>query len=477
MIKHDAPFLASLLKYAKENVYPFHTPGHKGGRGLKSDMHELANRLFTADVSLMAELDDIHRPQYALKKAQELAADVYKARSSFFCVNGTTGAIHAMLLGTLSPKDKVIVPRNAHRAVVGALVLADIDPLYVYPEYCSPFSLTAQVTPDSVEKILAIEKNVKAVLLTSPNYYGLTANVREISEIAKKYNALLLVDEAHGAHLGFCDTLPPNALSMGADVVAQSTHKLLGAMTQCSVLHVCSEKVDVERVFRAVSTLTTTSPNQMLLASLDAAICQLSESGETMMMTAYEKANLFRTLLNEISNLVIFEDRHVKELNSVQFLDKTKITVNVDQLGLTGFAAADFLRENGFAVELADPKNIVFLITYADDEFFIRKCADAMKTLYTMQKQENTFEEFGNMPKIRQIIPLREAFFAKREKLHIKNALNRVSAQDVTFYPPGIPLVMPGELITKEIADYIINYAKLKNEPDREFVDVVDADE
>ncbi|MBQ6913000.1 MAG: aminotransferase class V-fold PLP-dependent enzyme, partial [Acidaminococcaceae bacterium] len=233
------PLVEAMERYLQEQVYPLHTPGHKGGRGMADPLRSLlGSTALRLDVSLMSELDDLHAPSGCIKAAQEEAAKLYGSDACFYSVNGTTGAIHAMLMTALQPGDKVLVPRNAHRSVMGGLILADAVPVYVQPKNIKEFGMQGQVTPEQVKEAFAAHPDIKAVLLTSPNYFGMAAEVKQIAEIAHAHNAVLLVDEAHGPHLGFHDKFPPSAMQCGADMAAQSTHKILGALTQSSLLQV-----------------------------------------------------------------------------------------------------------------------------------------------------------------------------------------------------------------------------------------------
>ena len=242
-----------------------------------------------------------------LKEAQEEAARLYGSDACFFSVNGTTGAIHAMLLAALQPGDKVLVPRNAHRSVMGGLILADAVPVYAQPVYIKEFGLQGQVTPEQVKEAFALHPDIKAVLLTSPDYFGMAAEVKQIAEIAHAHNAVLLVDEAHGPHLGFHDKFPPSAMQCGADMAAQSTHKILGALTQCSLLQVKGTRVNLRHVEDVMSLLTTTSPNYLLMGSLDAARAQLAERGSAMMEDALRAAGLLRHELEKITGLRVIK--------------------------------------------------------------------------------------------------------------------------------------------------------------------------
>ncbi|MBQ7760125.1 MAG: aminotransferase class I/II-fold pyridoxal phosphate-dependent enzyme, partial [Acidaminococcaceae bacterium] len=273
------PLMEALLKYKQENIYPFHTPGHKGGRGVEQRLRSEMGASLVMDVSLMSELDDIHEPETYIKEAQALAARAYGSDACFWAVNGTSQAIHAMLMTALQPGEKVLLPRNAHRSVAGGLILGGIEAVFMQPDYCGEFGINFQVQPKAVQAALEKDSSIKAVLLTSPNYYGVAADVEAIAKICHERKVVLLVDEAHGPHLGFSNLLPKSALQCGADACAQSTHKILGAMTQCSMLHVQGQRLSVERAADVMSLLTTTSPNYLLMASLDVARAQVEERG------------------------------------------------------------------------------------------------------------------------------------------------------------------------------------------------------
>ena len=452
------PLCEAVFNYEKAKVYPLHTPGHKGGRGMdKSLLAALGKRAAAIDVSLMAELDDLHCPEGCLREAQELASELYGSDRCFFAVNGTTGAIHAMLISALKPGEKVLLPRNAHRSVAGALVIGDIEAVFLAPEYDDFFGINTQVAPEAVEQALAADAAIKAVLITSPNYYGLAADLKAIAKIAHRRGAVLLVDEAHGAHLGFSKALPPSALQCGADACAQSTHKTLGALTQCSMLHVKGERIDLQRVAAAMSLLTTTSPNYLLMISLDAARAQLAAKGAEMAEAALSVAERLRESLRSVEGLEILDSR-VLARSEVAAFDGTKVTVNVAGLGITGIEAGNILRANGLAVELVDRNNVLFLLTYADDNEEINSIINKITEIFQKIKNQNKpiLQPSANyeLPVAQQVLPPRQAFYAEAEDVAFCEAVGRISIEQISFYPPGIPVIIPGEMVTKEILNY-----------------------
>ena len=448
------PLVEAVLAYKKENVYPLHTPGHKGGRGMEPSLKKLLGESVQVDVSLMSELDDIHEPESYIKEAQELAAKVYQSDACFWAVNGTTEAIQAMLLLACNPNDTVLIPRNAHRSVASGLILGGLKAIYLEPEFDEKFGLLTQVTPEQIEEALIKHPEIKAVLITSPNYYGIAADTKKIAELCHERKIILLVDEAHGPHLGFSKKLPPSAMECGADACAQSTHKIVGAMTQCSMLQVKKDRLDLKRAQDVMSVLTTTSPNYLLMMSLDAARAQLEAHGKEMVDHALAASEKLRALLKDFAGLEVLEANHLPNFD----LDLTKITVHVSPWGYTGIEVGEALREAGVAVELVDPENILLLISYADDNKDFDACLDSIKTVFQCLEHYKQPEKekiiLGKPPISQNKLALREVFFGDKEVISFAASAGRLCAEQISFYPPGIPVLLPGEVITEEIIAY-----------------------
>lgn len=446
--KISAPIVEAMKKYSSDGVLAFHTPGHKQGRGA----HEFLRELLTAEglrqeVSLMEELDDLHAPRTCIKEAQRLAAKLWHADETIFFVNGTTSAIQAMILGTLKAGDLVFIPRNAHRSVISGLILSGAVPIFLPVEFDAEFKLPLNVSVETIERAIKKFPQARAILIVSPNYYGVAADLEKISALAHEAGMILLVDEAHGAHLQFSSELPQSAMDSGADLSAQSTHKLLGALTQCSMLMI-REKF-AERVKLAASLLQTTSPNQILLASLDIARLQMELDGCKKISRAVELAKKLRAELKLIDGLRTFDA--VENFS----LDATKVTVNVENLGLSGQEAEKFLREDlKVQCELSDAANLLFLITYADDEATISKLVDALKLLPRRERKILSPPIISKEILSAELSP-RETFYAPVEVVALEKSVGRICAEEVTFYPPGIPLIMPGEKISAEVVEQI----------------------
>ena len=446
----SAPIVEAMKKYSSDGVLAFHTPGHKQGRGA----HEFLRELLTLEglrreVSLMEELDDLHAPRSCIKQAQELAAKLWHADEAIFFVNGTTSAIQAMILGTLRAGDLVFIPRNAHRSVISGLILSGAVPIFLPIEFDAELKVPLNVSVATIERAIKKYPQARAILIVSPNYYGVAADLEKISALAHKSGMILLIDEAHGAHLQFCEELPRSAMDSGADLSAQSTHKLLGALTQCSML--MFRKKFAERVKLAASLLQTTSPNQILLASLDIARLQMELDGREKVLRAVELAKSLRAEIKLLDGLRTFDAAENFSL------DATKVTVNVENLGLSGYEAEKILREElQVQCELSDAANLLFLITYADDERTISGLVDALKKLagYRRKISPKSFLIPNSKFQIAFLSP-RETFYAPVEVVALKKAVGRICAEEITFYPPGIPLLMPGEKISAEVVEAI----------------------
>lgn len=458
-----APLAAAMKEYAASGALAFHTPGHKQGLGA----HPLLRTLVTeeglrAEVSLADELDDLHRPEGCIKEAQQLAAKLWGADEAFFMVNGTTEAIHAMLMSSLSPGDEIIVPRNAHRSLIGGLVLSGARPVYVSPEQDEVLGIAHGVTAEKVRRALEEHPAAKAVLAVYPTYYGVASDLCEIAEAAHEKGVPLLVDEAHGAHLCFSEELPPDALSCGADLVAQSTHKLLGAMTQASMLFRKGAQVSAERVRRTMSLLTTTSPNYLLMASLDIARLQMEEEGSALVARAVRLSEELRKAVNTLPGLWCFGTERMGRPGAAA-LDVTKLTVNVSRLGMSGEEAMRILREKNIQAELADARNVLFIISIADTERETARLFEALQSLSSEHagKSAASVLSVSVPPNLTTALSPRETFYAAREFVPLMQATGRIAAEEITFYPPGIPVIIPGERITEEAVGYLLEMTRM----------------
>lgn len=452
-----APIAEAMQAYARDGALAFHTPGHKQGKGA----HMLLRRLITEEglreeVSLMEELDDLHEPTMCIREAQELAAELYGADASYFMINGTTGAIHAMLMASLQPGDTVLIPRNAHRSILGGLILCGAIPVFIQPEYASELGIAMGITPAAVRRAIREHPAAKALVAVYPTYYGVAADLQTIAAIVHAHHMLVLVDEAHGAHLRFSDALPKQALDCGADMVAQSTHKLLGSLTQTSMLHVRAGRVNQERVRVAVSLLQSTSPNYLLLASLDIARLQMAAEGKVLVGRAVRLAEELRQEINAVEGLWCFGQEYMNTPGSAA-LDVTKLTVQVCGLGLNGAEAEHILRHRyGIQCELADAYNVLFILSMADTEKETEALYAALQTLAAKHRTDAKDRVIISLPEVPPLCILpRKASFSASKPVGLMASEGCVAAEAVMFYPPGIPVIYPGEKITADILAYV----------------------
>ncbi len=455
--QNRAPIAEAMKAYAGDGALAFHTPGHKQGLGA----HALLRELITAqglreEVSLMEELDNLHAPSGCIREAQELAAELYGADAAYFMVNGTTGAVHTMLLAALSPGDTVLVPRNAHRSMMGGILLSGARPVFLSPEIDRTWGIPMGLSVETVREAVEQHPDAKALALVSPTYYGVASDLREMAKILHEKGMLLLVDEAHGVHLKFHERLPVQAMDAGADLAAQSTHKLLGSLTQSSMLLGRKGRVDFSRVQEAASLLQSTSPNYLLLASLDIARMQMAMEGKERIARAVRLSEGLREAVRGMDGIESFGQEIVGN-PGVCGLDATKVTISVRGLGLTGMEAERILRHQyKVQCELSDPYNLLFILSMADTETELASLVGALQGLARKHRGREMFSipmELLEIPEQR-MLP-REAFFADKERVALERAAGRVSAEQVVFYPPGIPVLCPGELVSRDLIAYI----------------------
>jgi lysine decarboxylase len=451
-----------MQKYVNDETIPFHTPGHKQGKGMHDKLERILGRQALAlDLALMPELDDLHEPHGPIKEAQDLAARLYGADYSFFVVNGTTGGIYAMILTIAGPGDKIIVPRNAHRSIIGGIILSGAIPVFMQPEVDLDLGLAMGVTAETVERTIRQHPDAKGVLIINPTYYGVATDLKKIADIVHKYNMPVVVDEAHGPHLKFGESLPLQALDAGADICAQSTHKIIGSLTQCSMVHCREGRISVPRLKAMLQLVQSTSPNYILMASLDVARMQMATEGGPLINRAVELSRHLRQEINKIPGLYCFGEEKIGN-PGIYKLDPTKVTVTVKGLGMKGAEAERILRyEYNIQVELSDMYNILFLITLGDGEQEVRAIIGALADMAgrfhgtrDFAVVEDVYQNIRYPLPPEQVISPRQALFGHTLTIPFTQSAGKVCAEIVTFYPPGIPLLCPGERISTDIIDY-----------------------
>lgn len=458
MSQNKTPLFSGLLEHAKKNPVQFHIPGHKKGAGIDPDFRKfIGDNALSIDLINIGPLDDLHAPKGMIKQAQDLAAEAFGADRTFFSVQGTSGAIMAMIMAVCGPEDKIIVPRNVHKSVMSAIVFSGAIPVFIHPEIDEELGISHGITPEAVGRALEKHPDAKGVLVINPTYFGISADLKKIVEIAHSRNVPVLVDEAHGVHIHFHDALPLSAMQAGADMAATSVHKLGGSMTQSSILNVKEGLVSAKHVQSILSMLTTTSTSYLLLASLDVARKRLATEGRQLIGTTIELAQSIRQRINEIDHLYCVGEE-ILGSNATFDYDPTKLIISVKDLGLTGYEVEKWLRDrHNIEVEMSDLYNILCLITLGDTEREANILVDALKDL--ADECEHRVEKVEPLQVLLPDIPIlaltpRDAFYSDTEVIPFEESAGRIIAEFIMVYPPGIPIFIPGEIITKENLHY-----------------------
>lgn len=464
MDQQKTPLFSALVKHAQRNPVQFHIPGHKKGLGMNEEFRQfIGDAALSIDLINIAPLDDLHRPAGAIREAQELAAKAFGADHTFFSVQGTSGAIMTMIMSVLEEGDKIIIPRNVHKSVMSAIIFAGAKPIFISPTMDENLGIAHGITTRSVRRALELHPDAKAVLVINPTYFGVVADLKEIVEIVHRYDIPVLVDEAHGVHVHFHDDLPISAMQAGADMAATSVHKLGGSLTQSSVLNVKEGLVNPKRVQSIISMLTTTSTSYLLLASLDTARKHLALHGKEMAEQSIELAQYARRQINEIEGLYCFGE-DILGTEATYGYDPTKLTIHIRKLGLTGYDVENWLREEyNIEVELSDMYNILCIITAGDSKDEVDLLIKGLRRLaeenYNRRAAEDVVIKLPEIPHL-SLSP-RDAFYADTEVIPLRKAAGRIIAEFIMVYPPGIPILLPGEVISQENINYIIEHLEV----------------
>ncbi len=458
--QNSTPLFSGLVEHAKKNPIQFHIPGHKKGTGMDPEFRNyIGENALSIDLINIGPLDDLHHPKGIIKEAQDLAAKAFGADHTFFSVQGTSGAIMTMVMAVCGPGEKIIVPRNVHKSVMSAIVFSGAVPIFIHPEVDKELGISHGITTDAVERALQQHPDAKGVLVINPTYFGISADLSKIVELAHSYDVPVLVDEAHGVHIHFHEELPLSAMQAGADMAATSVHKLGGSMTQSSILNVREGLVNVNRIQSILSMLTTTSTSYLLLASLDVARKRLATEGHDIIDQAIKLANKTRKRINEIEHLYCVGEE-ILGTKATFDADPTKLIISTKNLSINGYDVEKWLREKyNIEVELSDLYNILCIITPGDSDKETDILVDALKDLsqaFGLDESNPHNHKEVYLPDIPVLaIAPREAFYSETEVVPFEESAGRVIAEFIMVYPPGIPIFTPGEIITEDNLRYI----------------------
>jgi len=454
------PIYEALQRFKKERIVPFDVPGHKRGKGNLELTEFLGEKCLSVDVNSMKPLDNLCHPVSVIREAEILVADAFGAAHAFFMVGGTTSAVQSMILTACKARDKIILPRNVHRSAINALVLSGAIPIYVNPELDTRLGISLGMCLSELEKTILANPDAKAVLVNNPTYYGICSNLKGITELAHKHGMLMLVDEAHGTHFYFDENLPMSAMCAGADMAAISMHKSGGSLTQSSFL-LLGKQMNAAYVRQIINLTQTTSGSYLLMSSLDISRKNLALHGKEIFKKVRDLADYARYEINKIGDYYAYAKERING-DSIYDYDVTKLSVNTLEIGLAGIEVYDLLRdEYDIQIEFGDIGNILAYISVGDRERDIERLVSALAEIRRRFRRERT-----GMLEQEYINPLvvttpQEAFYGEKISLPIMESAGRVCGEFVMCYPPGIPILAPGEKITKDILAYI-QYAREK---------------
>lgn len=454
------PLLEALQEFKQMRMVPFDVPGHKRGKGNVALRDFLGEQCLTVDVNSMKMLDNLCHPISVIREAETLTAEAFGAAHAFFMVNGTTSAVQAMILSVCKQNDKIIVPRNVHRSVINAMVLCGAKPVYVNPKTNKQLGIALGMTIEDVEEAILKNPGVKAILVNNPTYYGICSDLKAITELSHKHGLKVLVDEAHGTHFYFGENLPINAMKAGADMAAVSMHKSGGSLTQSSIL-ICSENMNADYVRLIINLTQTTSASYLLMSSLDISRKNLALHGKEIFQKVVDFSNYAREEINKIGDYYAFSKELINGKDVYDF-DVTKLSINTLEVGLAGIEVYDLLRdEYDIQTEFGDIGNILAYISVGDRHSDIERLIGALSEIRRRFKKSKAgmLETEYIIPQV--VLTPQQAFYGEKKSLPMEECIGKVCTEFVMSYPPGVPILAPGEMITQEIVDYV-TYAKEK---------------
>ena len=452
--QNQAPIYEALVKLRKKRIVPFDVPGHKRGRGNPELVELLGEKCVGIDVNSMKPLDNLGHPISIIRDAEELAADAFGAAHAFLMIGGTTSSVQTMILSTCKAGDKIILPRNVHKSAINALVLCGAIPIYIEMSVDPKIGIALGLENNRVEQAIKEHPDAKAILINNPTYYGICSDLRGLTDMAHEAGMLVLVDEAHGAHLHFTDKLPLSAMDAGADMAAVSMHKSGGSLTQSSILLI-GEQMNPEYVRQIINLTRSTSASYLLMASLDISRRNLALRGKESFEKVIELSEYARLEINAIGGYYAYSKELIDGVSVCDF-DVTKLSVYTQGIGLTGIEVYDLLRdEYDIQIEFGDIGNILAYISIGDRIQDIERLVGALADIKRLYSRDGKDLIAGEYIQPELVLSPQEAFYSERKSLSLDESVGQVCGEFVMCYPPGIPILAPGERITREIVDYI----------------------
>lgn len=458
--KHErAPLCDAMVAYHERDMLPFTVPGHKCGKGTDAFMRSAVGAVaYRNDIPELGGLDDRTESHKLRRQAEALAAEAYHAKECFFSVNGTSLSAHVAMAAVIEPGVSVVLARNAHKSLIDACIFTGAHAVSIENEVDAEHNIEHGVSPQELEALLRRRPDVRAVFVVSPTYYGVAADVKALAEVCHRHDAALVVDEAWGAHFPFHPDFPPTGIAAGADLCIASVHKTMGGLQQASIILLQGKRIDRQRLERAVHMFESTSPSPLIMASIDASRRLMMLRGKELWSGALALAREARARIDGLDGLTVLGPELLQRPGCAG-LDETKLVIDVSGLELTGYRAADWLfAEKRVAMELADERRLMAVVSFGDDAAAIDRLVDALRGLVATAPKLRTGRL--DLPSLRGIggewlLPPGRAFFGPTEDVPLHEAAGKIAAELVTPYPPGIPRIRPGELITEEVIAYL----------------------
>jgi arginine decarboxylase len=454
-----APILEAIQEFKEKQFTSFACPGHKQGKEVDDRIKGIIGATaFVNDIAMSCGVDDRKESKQVKRGAEKLAAEAYGADDCFFSVNGTSLSMHVAMTAVANHGDAVAIPMNSHKSLIDACIMVGTEPVFVEPEIDEKNGFENGIAPETLKRVLEQRPDIKAVFVVSPTYYGVASNVEELALVAHQHNKIFIVDEAWGPHFRFHPDLPDDGIAAGADISMGSIHKTMNGLGQASVVMCKGKRFDEERLKLAVYMYESTSPSSLIMASIDAARRQMVEHGKELWQNALDMSEKARKAINKIAGLRCIGEEILGTAGAYK-MDKTKLVIDVSALNLTGWAAADWLyNEKQVAVELAEERRIMALIGVGENEETISKFLQALQEMTQWAKTAGMKSLL--LPPLQKIRPAcivrpRDAFFARTKMVPFASSAGKIAAELVSPYPPGIPRLLPGQLITQDIIDYI----------------------
>lgn len=453
------PLVEGVLKYIKENNTLFCMPGHKGGKGFRETAtgRELYKNFIKGDITEVDGLDNLHNAEGIIKEAQECLAQFYESKKSYFLVNGSSSGNLAMIFSSFNEGDKIIVERNCHKSIFNGIMLRKLKPVYIKNKINKKYDAPLSIEEEHYFRVLEENSDAKGIIITYPNYYGVCPNLSFIIREAKKRNMKVLVDSAHGAHFGVCKGLPESAVKLGADMVVMSSHKTLPSLTQTAYLHV-REGIDLEKVEFYLSVFLSTSPSYMLMSSMDYARFHLEEYGERDYTRLLELAEVYREKINKIKGFHVLgrKDMHKEDI------DLSRYVINLEK-GYSASKFSKYLRDKNIQAEMNDNQNVILIFSPFNNEGDFKKLYKVIKECPLCSLKQEYYNILNHNIPESKLAPF-EVLNSKSKDTSLLDAVGKICAKAIVPYPPGVPLVMMGEIIDEDIIGMIKYY--LKNRTD-----------